>query len=247
MAKNYRTLAAFICALTYSNLVATSRAADLFEVVSVEPSNVIVHDVYLKGRFDEKAIETFINGPRMFSQAVGFGEPAAANRNAYLNWYRITRPITEPRRILQVRDSLHGDEVHKLAIENAAFLLSPAQKVSSGPPSEVAGRLSYFKAYDVLNGRPLNRDIELTQTLGRGNRSVLQPVFFCVPVEEWHHHDHFPIKNLENCMVVYELKPSKQEGNITTIDQFGLNRLKTDSNQWLCVPATIDRATTDKP
>jgi hypothetical protein len=71
----------------------------------------------------------------VFSRNVGFGENTARDQNAHLNWYKITQPIAENRRIVSVRDPLHGNDVRQLTIEDAAFFLSPAQRITSGPPA----------------------------------------------------------------------------------------------------------------
>ena len=62
------------------------------EVVAVKPSTLIDHEVDVQGPFDEAAVETFLVGPQFFSHAVGFGQEIVRAREAYLNWYQITRP-----------------------------------------------------------------------------------------------------------------------------------------------------------
>ena len=39
--------------------------------------------------------------------------------------------------------------------------------------------------------------------------------------------------------MIYELLPTSQTGNITTIDQFGLNKLEANSRRYFLAPATI--------
>ena len=78
------------------------------------------------------------------------GKPARS-QNAYLNWYKITEPTSEPQRILSVRDTLRANEAHQITIENAAFLLSPAQRITTGPPSELPDGLNSSRHIRLLN------------------------------------------------------------------------------------------------
>ena len=145
MVKSLCSCAVLFCALIFVSPVASGRTpGDFFEVLAVTPSRVIDHHVDLQGPFDDAVTETLLTGPQLFSHAVGLGEDAARHQNAYLNWYKITRPTPEQQRVLSVRDPLHGNDVHQLTIENAAFLLSPAQRITSGPPSKLPDRLNYF-------------------------------------------------------------------------------------------------------
>lgn len=69
-----------------------------------------------------------------------------------------------------------------------------------------------------------------------------------MPAEEWHHAEHFPIKDAQSYLLVYELMPHDQQLTVNTIDQFGLNTLEVSRSKWLCVPAQLvsrPSATTD--
>jgi hypothetical protein len=58
----------FVCASAACGIAACAREVlDVFEVVKVTPSRVIEHDVSLKGRFDEEAVETDLIVPKYFS------------------------------------------------------------------------------------------------------------------------------------------------------------------------------------
>ena len=229
-----------LCTLmSLPSIVSADTAPDFFEVVAGTPSRVINHEVELKGQFDDDVTETLLTGPQMFSHSVGCGEKPVRSQNAYLNWYKITEPTSEPQRILSVRDALRGNEAHQITIEDSAFLLSPAQRITTGPPSELPDGLNHLKAYKIVKGPQLSEKVELTGAFGPKDRTAVKAAFFCVPVEQWHHHDRFPIKDSQRCMLVYELLPQEHTSSVTTIDQFGLNNLEVRSSKWLCVPAQI--------
>jgi hypothetical protein len=228
------------CALAYFHATASAgEPGGVFEVVAVTPSPVIEHEVDLKGRFDKDIIETFLKGPQLFSHTVGLGEGDVQDADAYLNWYKIERPVAEPRRVLSVRDPMRGKDVQRITLENAAFLLSPSQRVTSGPPSQIPAGLNPFKAYKIVGSPKEERKVKVIGRFGPGDRVLLKAAFLCVPVEHWHHDVHFPIKNPKACMLVYETLPHQCSVSITTLDLFGLNGLKASSGKWICVPAEI--------
>jgi hypothetical protein len=221
------------------SLGAARTLGDCFEVVAVTPSRVINHEVDLQGPFDDGVVETFLTGPQLFAHAIGFGHAAAQDRAAFVNWYKITKPTTAPRRVLSVRDALRRSDTQQITIKDVAFVLLPAQRVTTGPPSRVPDRLNHFKAYKILDATQIRHKVELKRSFGPEERTVTNALFFCVPVEQRHHDEHFPIKDARNCILVYELLPVKHNVRITTIDQFGLNRLEAECSKWLCVPAEI--------
>ena len=239
MTSNLRTWLISLCTLT-SLLAVASAATPLnsFEVVAVTPSRVIKHEVDLKGPFDDNAFENLLTGPRRFSHAVGFEQKAVQERKSCLNWYQILEPSTEPRRTLTVRDALRANGAYQITIGRSAFLLSPAQRLTTGSPSPIPDTLNYFKAYEILDAPSINQKVKLSGTFGPAERTATKAVFLCVPVEEWHHDEHFPVKNSQDYLVVYELLPHKHTAKIATIDQFGLNELEARSSNWLCVHAT---------
>ena len=189
--------------------------------------------------FDKDVTETFLKGPRLFSHTVGLGEKAVPEPDAYLNWYKIEKPVAEPRRVLSVRAPMRGNDVQQITIENAAFLLSPSQRVTSGPPSQIPAGLNPFKAYKIVSGPKEERKVKVTGGFGPGDRVLMKATFLCVPVEQWHHDANFPVKNPKACLLVYETLPHQCSVSITTLDLFGLNGLKANSGKWICVPAEI--------
>jgi hypothetical protein len=230
----------FICALlTLFTLAADGSSAEFFEVVTVTPSRVIEHEVELKGPFDDSVIETQVIGPQLFSHAVGIEDGDARQQKAYLNWYKIAEHAKEPQRTLSIRSSLPGNQPQKITIENAAFLLSPTQRVTNGPPTPISETLGYFKAYKIVNALRSIEKVQLRDSFARQHRQLTQPAFLCVPVSHWHHAQHSPVKNQEGCLIVYELLPEEISLHLTTIDQFGLNKLTATSSQWLAVHATL--------
>jgi hypothetical protein len=217
---------------------------DFVEVAAVKPSRLIDHEVDVKGPFDEAAVETFLIGPQFFSQAVSVGEETVRAGEAYLNWYQIAKPTSEPRRRLRVRDALRAEAVRSITIGDAAFLLSPAKRVGSGPPRKIPEGLGYFKAYTIMDDTDTRQTIRVKGGYGGEERKLARLALVALPVAHWHHDEHTPAKDLEVCLLVYELDTAKCKANVTTIDQFGLNTLHVTSSRYLAVPGVVEK---DKP
>ncbi len=209
------------------------------EVVTVTPSNVIEHEVELKGKFDDEKTEIFLEGPQMFSQAVGLPDKSVQNENIFFNWYKISRPAQKLNQIVSVTDPFREKNKIQLDIQDSAFLLSPSQKVSSGSPGEVPEGMGCFQAFEIRNGTGTRMSISLSHAVGPQRRIMIKLAYICFPAEQWHHHEHFPVKNWEECLLVYQLEPLEIDRTITTIDQFGLNKLSVKSTNLLCVPAKL--------
>jgi hypothetical protein len=248
MSRHVNWLAALL--LVVGCLDSTTRAdspIDFFEVLAVKPSRLIDHEVDVKGPFEETAVETFLIGPQFFSQAVSVGEKTVRAGEAYLNWYQIAKPTSEPRRTLRVRDALRAEAVHSITIGDSAFLLSPAKRLISGPPSEVPEGLGYFKAYLIVEESDRRQTIRVKGGYGGEERKLARPALLALPVAHWHHDEHTPAKDLETCLLVYELESAKGKANVTTIDQFGLNTLRIPSSRYLAVAGVVEKDAPAQP
>ena len=182
--------------------------------------------------------------PETTNQPDGIGRAGVNNHEAiqepraYLNWYEIAQPPKEPRRTVVVRDPLRGNDAHSITIGSSAFLLSPAQRITTGSPSPIPGGLNYFKAYRILDAPLVRQMVKLMGSLGPEDRTATRAILLCVPIEQWHHDEHVRVKDSQDCLIVYELLPQKHSLSISTIDQFGLNELDAQSSNWLCVRVT---------
>jgi hypothetical protein len=212
---------------------------DYFLAVTVRPSTLVKHEVDLQGPFDQTRVKTLLAGPSYFCHAVGVGSQPVARQGACYNWYKIEKPSKQAKRLLSIRCPLRGEESFGVAIGAPSCLLAPAKRLTTGRPSDASEELSYLKGYRVLEGRDLRKKVELTLEPGSESHTVIKPAFLCVPAQEWHHHEHFPVTKKHGCLLVYELLPKNETGSITTIDQFGLNKLEASSRRYLLAPAKI--------
>jgi hypothetical protein len=212
---------------------------EFLEVLQGEPSNLIDHGVELQSFFDKQRLETELTGPHFFSVAVGGMGRQAKEEKAYLSWYRIVDPKPEVTRSVSVLDLIRGGDTAPLTIGSAEYFLSPAQRITSGPPSEIPEGLDHYKAYRVEDASSRDLDVQLSGSSGPVKRVVGKPLFLCVATEEWHHDEHFAVSHRQAGFVVYELDPQESLQQLGMIDQFGLNQVSTSTSRWLCVRAVL--------
>ena len=239
MGNRLTTLTILFASLLNLRDAAGTPPLDYFLAVTVRPSTLIKHEVDLRGPFDQTRVDTLLAGPSDFCHAVGVGSQAVARQGACYNWYKIEEPSKQARWLLSIRSPLRGEESFEVALGEAACLLSPAKRLTTGPPSNASEELSYLKGYRILEGRDFRKKLEVTLEPGPEAHTITKPVFLCVPTEVWHHDEHCPITNKDECLLVYDLLPKSQTGNITTIDHFGLNKLEASSRRYLLAPARI--------
>ena len=229
----------FVTAAVFNSYASAHNPVLFLEVLKVTPSRVIDHAVDLKSKFDGDKVQTKLSGPRFFSRAVGCWNMRVKKPLAYLNWFAIVEPTDEPVRNIEVLDMIRGSSSKQLRIKAAEYFLTPSQLINSGPPDEIPSGLDRYKAYRVVEAPALDLEATLTDSIGPEKRRLLKPIFVCLPVREWHHEEYFDASHPDDCFVVYELNPLAHAENFSTLDQFGLNQLKTTDHQWLCVHAAL--------
>ncbi len=231
--------------LTAGGIAAAHTPVEFLEVVSGEPSIPIEHAVDLKSEFDEKKETTLLSGPHHFAYAVGcMGRPVKEIK-AYLTWYKILDPKREPQRKVEVLDFARGADHTSLTIESAEYLLSPAQRITSGPPSDIPDGLDHYIAYRIIDAPSLELTVELSDSYAAAKRKLGKPLFLCVAAQEWHHDEFFEASHRRACLVVYQLNEQDQQKQFSTIDQFGLNQLRSSKSQWLCVRGSLLKKSVD--
>jgi hypothetical protein len=218
---------------------------EFLEVLQGEPSNLTEHAVELKGFFDQQKVATELEGPYHFSLAVGCMGRDASKQKAYLAWYKIVDSKKEAPRKVAVLDLIRGAKSTPVTIESAEYFLSPAQRITTGPPSEIPEGLDHYKAYRILDAPSRELSVKLVESAGPAKRIVGKPLFLCVAAEEWHHDDYFQASHRRACYMVYELDAQDHTNQISLIDQFGLNQFSASKSQWLCVGAMLSTESLD--
>lgn len=206
---------------------------DHFKVYKVRAAKVVKDGVALRGQFDKEARKAEISGPLYFANPVSKNKEKIHDKDAHLNWYRLSCE-REPRRKVAVHNQF-GEQT--ILIGQPAFLLAPTKKVHDKTAFPLSKHLDHFKAYRVIKGKAIEKEVTLVDQFGDEKNAVLKPVLFCVPVAKSHGGKSIKIVNEKDHLVVYELKPHEHEIKFETSDQFSENTLKTTVCVWLCVPS----------
>ena len=140
-----------------------------------------------------------LKGPQLFSDSMS-GE----NNNSQpvrFSWYEFEdadefQPVT-------VRVTISAGSEADLVVDQAVYLLSMAQILDIGAPGRLPAMLSQYVAYSIV--APLDRDrqqIPAAPNLALDINSK-SAALLCLPVEQWHHHDYFPVKSSDSCWIAY--------------------------------------------
>lgn len=214
---------------------------EFLEVVEVVPAQLIEHDVELKTQLDNERVISNLEGPVFYSQAVGAMNRDRKKPVAYLNWFKISNRRQEPTRNIETLDLIRGGANKTLKIGSAEFLLSPAQRITSGAPEAIPEGLDLYKAYRVLDSEAVGLELTLTDANGDADVTVGKPLFVCLPTSQWHHEESILPSHPKDCLVVYEVSGTIPKSSYSTIDQFGLNELSSGDRRLLCTRAAFLR------
>lgn len=199
-----------------------------FWTVTADPSTPVIHGLEIKSALDAERRFVTLRGPQLFS---GPEKVASGELPDYLNWYKIRKPPAEPVKTLSVSDGYSEGSSFELRLGTPQYFLMPAKRIQSGPPPKIPENLNHFIAFAIENAD----DLKVSKAVPG------KPAFLCVPAEEWHHEENFPIKSPATYLMVYEAEGSPESPKATTIDQFGINALATAKKQYVYVIAKAVR------
>ena len=224
--------------------VSSERPGDnvqFYDVIKVKPRDKIDHRVQISDPFNKNLISVRLRGPLYWSRPIGNAlHSVRTNRNppAIMSWYTVHQADLQADRTLLLADRLSA-RPYKVKLAEPMYLLSPAQRVTTGDPAAIPQDLNYFLAYRIKQGgRPVGEFKKLV-IANVPKRELLSPYFVCLPVEERHHFDHFPVKAKDQLLVVYKATPRSLKGNVSILDQFGVNVMEMQSSNWIYIKGQI--------
>ena len=189
-----------------------------------DSSNPVFHGLEVQAGIDKERRWVSLRGPKLVSMP-----DKETDQPVFLNWYAIRKPESEPTKMLTIKDGFSGEQQFRVSAGAPAFFVMPSQRLANGPPAGVPETLNLFIAFEIADPESL----ELPEPVPG------KPRYLCLPAEEWHHEEHFEIKDKTACLMVYESVGSMGMPRMTTIDQFGLNKLTVSEPKWICVPARL--------
>ncbi len=189
--------------------------------------------VSTRGQFDRTVKRGLRADLDFFGVCTSKNREPLFNKSAHLTWYRLTRDVTEPTRMVNVRNQF-GEA--RLWIGRVEALLCPAQKVERG--SEFPRGLDHFKVYRVLDyGKPPDAGVALRDQFGSEETTVVVPDFFAVPVLKRVGRKEFPVVNPKAHLVIYRTPPRSSAKRATAVDQFGRWPVRVVRAVGLAVPS----------
>jgi hypothetical protein len=187
---------------------------DYFKLYEVE--NRRIHDrATLMGQFDKEPAFVELLALGRFANPVSKKEEPLYNPQGHLTVYRIHQTLVEPARSVVIENQFGKQE---LVIGNTAALLAPARKYVRG--SEEPKGLDHFKAYQVLEGKPIGKTFPLKDQFGAGEATIGMPVAFAVPVKKEHLGKAYAIQNEKAHLVIYAIAPRALSKNFQVRDEF---------------------------
>ena len=207
-------------------------------VFSGEPKSKIFHTVDTKSRLDGKKKVTSLRGPMALSVSHRETKEEAP---PYLAWYKIADATNQDNGSWVLEDAANS-KPYSVELGAARFLLSPSKRLTSGTPKKEPHDLDIFKAYEISMSSCEPIELQQEHPLIGKLAGNAKPKYLCMPVEESHHDEVFPIKKPDLCFVVYELiRPATMDSEavLASIDQFGIHRLKAAQASLICIPARV--------
>ncbi len=190
--------------------------------------------VLLQGQFDKEPKKVDVRYLDLFANPVGklHGETQCPilDPQAHLSFHVISQE-PEPTRVIVLRNQFGTQQI---LVGNAQALLAPAKKEPEGGSE----RLDHYKCYRVLEGRPVEAEVLLSDQFTKRPTVVLDPVLFAVPVEKHHNDRVYKIQNEKDHLTLYRIRPFSVKEKRATADQFGEPTLRFYRAVLLGAPTT---------
>ena len=205
-----------------------------FEVLEVEATNKVrYHGVDSQSVTEDKKQFVQLSGPTHFSRAMAF----EAQQPAFLSWYSIRKPAGDTQTL---KFSIaKPNQTIELQIEEAEYVLCPSKELQDGRPAEVPERLSYLKAFKIKDAPRVETKVQLSGAAGPKSRQVAKPTHVCIPMQQWHHDEHFVVTDEKTCYLIFSVEPAKASMEMAAIDQFGLHGLDVKKSSMVMLPVKL--------
>lgn len=221
-----------------------------YDLLSADANEPIVHSMKTRSLLDDSLRRTTLSGPSGFLYPTSLVDNDFAAvidmPREFWNLYDITYGGSSKPRDIAIRDRIHQTPA-TLRLGDAKHFLSKAQWITTGAPGELEPQLDFYKAYEVLDA-PENEPakLRLTAINGQSERVLLKPAFVCLPVEESHHENSYPIHSADRCIVLYQAGEIEVDRKLSTIDQFGLHTMKATASRLIALTGEIEAATENR-
>lgn len=200
---------------------------------AVNPGSVVTHGVEWRTALVDQRQNTLLNGPKWYVSEID--PDPTANEAILFNAYELPATTEGDNVNIHAVHVDRGDGIQmSFGVLPATHFLLTSQVLKEGSPAESPANLSRFVACPIVDGQALPGE---TLDLEQETVALREPVYILIPAEEWHHDDHYPVKDSKSCWVVYAVEPKAGEGTLSTLDEMGLNSLELGERKYVCLPA----------
>jgi len=208
-----------------------------YEVYFISPPYPLTKPLTLVDQFgvvtlDHLLLDRFANPAEKRLPATGESFPPV-DPLAHQKWWKIDVP--QPvREVIAIDQFGYGP----VKLGNAVYLLTPTLKNPLPPIGPLPYR-NHYLCYEVLGSQPLLRPVVLIDQFGVStNVVVLQPKYFCNPVEKHADGVVYPIFDYRAHLQCYQVdNPVYETHGTVAYDQFNYHQFTTYRNDCLCLPA----------
>jgi hypothetical protein len=200
---------------------------------SVNPGSVVKHGVEWRTALVDQRQNTVLNGPKWYVTEIA-PDPTATEAIRFNAYELPTTPEGDPVKQHGLKVEREDGMQMSFEVQPATHFLLTSQELKEGSPAEAPANLSRFVACPIVEGQALPGE---TLDLQEESVTLQEPAYILIPAEEWHHDDHYPVKDSKSCWVVYAVEPKTSEGTLSTLDEMGLNSLELGDRKYVCLPA----------
>lgn len=194
-------------------------------IVLVRPVEVFQHEVEVKVPASADYCAISITGPRMFSRispCVADQKDHSAKPSAY-NWYKIVGDIPSALTSVSIKDPTQNNQTNQtIRLGNPSYFLIPTIILGDSQADEGSSSANVMLAFEYPGFPVRENSVDKRKSYS----------YYCLPVNQRHHDEIYKVARPFCEYVVLRTNGLSMNGEISSVDQFGLHRVKRLSSPY---------------